>query len=302
MNLLQVVGFAITAAATVVSVGAFDQEPSQPAPADLLSRASAYVRHFEEAFGVVIADEAYRQDLSFPTLSAKGTQKGTHRDLRSEMLFLWIPEAETWLGVRHVLRYSDNAGRWTWAGDRHIRLDALLEDATVDIGERLRKLADEGSRFNLGRTFRNFATPTFTIQFLDPSYVAHFEFTAAARELVGEAGDTVKLAFTERATPTVIRSGSDDVPTSGFIWIRPGDGAVVRTSLLVATPARHGEPGVDAQIVVEYGRHAAFDVWVPTRMSESYRDRVANGELVECTATYSNFRRFGTSVRILPPK
>jgi hypothetical protein len=290
------------AAATVVSVAAVKQEPSHAAPGDLISRGSAYVRQFEEAFGVVIADEAYRQDLSSPTLSANGTQKGVHRDLRSEMLFLWIREAETWLGVRHVLGYSDNAGRWTWAGDRHTGLSAILKDATVDISERLRRLADEGTRFNLGRTFRNFAAPTLTIQFLDPSYVGRFEFTTAAKEKVGEAGETVKLAFIERTTPTVIRSGSDDLPASGYIWIRPSDGAVVRTSLTVATPTGHGQPGVDARMVVEYGRHPAFDVWVPTRMSESYRDRVATGESVECTATYSNFRRFETSVRLLPPK
>jgi hypothetical protein len=297
------VGVAMMAAATVVSVTAFRQEPAQTIPADVIARASAYVRHFEEAFGVVIADEAYLETLFLPRLAGKALPNAsTHRSLSSEMLFLWMPDAEIWLGVRHVLRYSDNGGPWTWVSDKHTRLDALLKEATGDAGDRLRQLADEGARFNLGRTFRNFAAPTFTIQFLDPSYVRRFAFTTAATEKVGEAGETIKLAFMERTTPTIIRSESDDVPASGAIWIRPADGAVVRTSLTVAPPARHGQPPLDARMDVEYRRHAGFDVWVPTRMSESYRERVANGESVECTATYSNFRRFETSVRILPPK
>ena len=53
------------------------------------------------------------------------------------------------------------------------------------------------------------------------------------------AGETIKLAFMERTTPTIIRSGPDDVPASGAIWIRPADGAVVRTSLTVTPPPRH---------------------------------------------------------------
>jgi hypothetical protein len=61
-------------------------------------------------------------------------------------------------------------------------------------------------------------------------------------------------------------------------------------------------PGVDARVDVEYRRHRAFDVLVPTTMSESYRERVPRGESVECRASYSNFRRFETSVRMLPPK
>jgi len=291
------------AAATVVSVAAVEQDPSHAAPADLISRASTYVRHFEEAFGVVIADEAYIQTMSLPKLAGRAPRSGsTRRNLSSEMLFLWIPDAESWLGVRHVLRYSDNGGSWTWVGDKHTRLDAMLKDATVDVDERLRTLADEGARFNLGRTFRNFAAPTFTIQFLDPAYVPRFTFTTAATEQAGDAGQTVKLAFMERTTPTVIRSGLDDVPASGAIWIRPADGAVVRTSLTVTPPPRHGQPPLDARLDVEYRRHAGFDVWVLTRMSESYRERVPDGESVKCTATYSNFRRFETSVRILPPK
>jgi hypothetical protein len=132
----------------------------------------------------------------------------------------------------------------------------MLKDATVDAGERLRALADEGARFNLGRTFRNFAAPTFTIQFLDPAYVRRFTFATAATENAGDAGQTVKLAFVERTTPTVIRSGPDDVPASGAIWIRPADGAVVRTSLRTPPP-RHGQPPLEARMEVEYRRHAA---------------------------------------------
>jgi len=157
------VGITVVAAATVVSVTASTQEPPRPAPGDVLSRAAAYVRHFEQAFGVVIAEETYRQDLSTPGLTEDSRQAGpvqreirVVRDVRSEMLFLWEQDAETWLGVRHVLRYTDAAGAWTWARDNNMRLDTILKNPTDDPRERLRKLADESARFNVGRMVRNF--------------------------------------------------------------------------------------------------------------------------------------------------
>jgi hypothetical protein len=49
------------------------------------------------------------------------------------------------------------------------------------------------------------------------------------------------------------------------------------------------------------GRDAKLKMWVPARMRETYVDRAGtrNEERIECTATYSNFRRFETSARIV---
>lgn len=69
------------------------------------------------------------------------------------------------------------------------------------------------------------------------------------------------------------------------------------------TPAgRERVNGIDAwKIEVDYGRDAKLDMWVPTRMHETYlqsRSTMIN-EAIDCVATYSNFRRFETSGRIV---
>jgi hypothetical protein len=55
--------------------------------------------------------------------------------------------------------------------------------------------------------------------------------------------------------------------------------------------------------VVEYGPNARLDMWMPMRMSESYVERTGNvEERIVCTATYSDFRRFETSGRLIAPR
>ena len=41
---------------------------------------------------------------------------------------------------------------------------------------------------------------------------------------------------------------------------------------------------------------------MPSYMEEKYAERRQPGERIECYATYSNFRRFETSARIVSPK
>jgi len=54
---------------------------------------------------------------------------------------------------------------------------------------------------------------------------------------------------------------------------------------------------------VTYQRDRKLDMWVPARMRETYLETAASTvvERVSCEATYSNFRRFETSGRIVEP-
>jgi len=52
-----------------------------------------------------------------------------------------------------------------------------------------------------------------------------------------------------------------------------------------------------ATIVVDYGMEPRLGIWVPVKMTESYR---MPDETLEAVASYSNYRRFETSVRVVP--
>jgi hypothetical protein len=43
-------------------------------------------------------------------------------------------------------------------------------------------------------------------------------------------------------------------------------------------------------------------MWVPARMTERYDYTRRLADLIECEATYSGFRRFETSGRVVVPK
>jgi hypothetical protein len=57
-------------------------------------------------------------------------------------------------------------------------------------------------------------------------------------------------------------------------------------------------------VEVDYRRDAKLDLWVPGRMHEIYQRSFESTilERIDCVATYSNFRRFETSGRMIVPK
>jgi hypothetical protein len=64
--------------------------------------------------------------------------------------------------------------------------------------------------------------------------------------------------------------------------------------------SKTASPGLTAVITVNYGRNSKLDMMVPMTMHESYSGLKGIPEWVECEATYTNFRRFETSGRIVP--
>ena len=112
-----------------------------------------------------------------------------------------------------------------------------------------------------------------------------------------------KLAFAEKAMPTVVTVDRHDTFSKGEIWLT-SSGIVLRTHLTIENPVT----SLRSSFVVTYGRDLKLAGWVPVRMEETYSqrppasvsDRLATE--ITCVATYSNFRRFETSGRIITPK
>ena len=259
---------------------------------DLLARAAEYVQQFQRQFGAVISLETYEQHdeqrrEAMPRAWLSVSSEA--RTLRSEMLFTWLPTERSWLAVRNVLAVDGES-----VADSADRLDRALSET----GSRrlLRLLADEGARFNLGRIRRNVNDPTLVLRFLDAASQSRFKFSLAGREQV-KGVDSWMLTFRERETPALVRNArGDDLFASGSIWLAVADSAVVRTSLALNDKRAR----LEATTLVDYQRELKLAMWVPSQMVESYVQQVGKvEERITCTATYSDYRRFETSGRLL---
>jgi hypothetical protein len=258
-----------------------------PVVADLLTRTGEQVRRFEEAFTLVISEENYRQHADGQVIIGF-----KERRTRAEMLFLWLPDERAWLTVRNVL----SADRHPVAGSEG-RLDSALRATGSDRLARLRAVVNDNARFNIGRTYRNFNYPTLVLSFLDPATQPRFTFKLAGRERI-HGVDTWKVSYEERGTPTVIQGDGSDLTSRGSVWVTVQDGAVIRTQLAITIP-----PAAWASVEVDYQHNSKLAMWVPAAMHETYMDMrgAAVHEHIGGEATYSAFRRFETSGRVLVP-
>ena len=94
----------------------------------------------------------------------------------------------------------------------------------------------------------------------------------------------------------MIQDGHADVPSRGIVWIDPGSGRILRTTLDLSDAV--GRLG--GHIEVTYQANPRFDVLVPVAMRETYAS--ARGERVTTVASYDDFRRFETAGRVILPK
>ena len=243
--------------------------------ASLVDRASAFVDRFERDFAVVIADERYEQRLT----EGRGQPVDTTRALESEVMFVRIERDHTWLLVRRVKTVDGQR-----ASEPAAALDTFLAGGVNRTLPRLRELADENARYNLGRIERNFNDPTWVLRIFDAGIRDRFRFKE-------EAPDTIE--YRERETPTLIRGrGREPARSHGTVTLNAA-GAITETTLSVRFD------DVAADLTTTFGMDAHVGVTVPLTMSERYTRR---DETVTCTATYSNFRRFETSGRLITPK
>jgi len=267
----------------------------EPSLVDLLACAGRYVERYEESFRVVVAEEVYVQRLR---TTPSGLVQQT-RELRSDVVFVPPPGAALpWWLLRDVFEVDGRAVR-----DRERRLEKLLVDGPSDGLERARAIADEGARFNLGRTLRNYNVPVLVLAFLHPSLQPRFSFRTKGRDTI-EGRRFVEIELRELGQPTVIRGPAShrDLPVSGRVWIHAGlDGTVGRTELLLQIPQEGA--ATRATLTTEYRPHEALSLWVPAEMrdrletEQAGRRGLAPVEFVEGLAAYTGFRQAGVSTK-----
>jgi hypothetical protein len=259
---------ALLLAALAASVSA-----QQESTADLLAKAAAYIASYEKTFSVVVAEESYVQTLR------RNVGADRLRTLRSDVLQTSIGQ-DDWVAFRDVFEVDGQPVR-----DRDTRLQKLFLEAPAQAIAQTRRIVDESARYNLGSLKRNINVPTMALTYLRQPNQVRSVFSRTGRQNV-DGVRAVILRFVEKDKPTIVRSGSRDLPATGRFWIDPESGRVLKTEVAIAGA------GTPAKITVTYGPVAKLATWAPVLMKEEYDGR----ETIRGVATYSNFRQFSVAV------
>jgi hypothetical protein len=296
--------------------------------ADLMTRASSYIDDYAEKMLLIVGVEHYAQWLQKEVPESAFVRTAGSRGLSMQTVaeFALVRNATDWDGYRNV--YEVDGKPVPEAKDRFQRLFA---EAPANAIEQSRKIAAESSRYNMGAMQRNFNVPTIALFFLTKANQGRFKFTRDKDDEVGGV-PVWKVKFEETRKPTIIKTSTGkDMPVKGEAWIDPVDGRVLKTHMQIdsempvagsarTTPIGEGtvtktdiraseRVKTTASITVTYAGDARLGLLVPSEMLETYeapmRNRF-NGEdemtKISCRATYSDFKRFETSGRLVMPK
>ncbi|HJO37061.1 MAG: hypothetical protein QGF21_11170 [Vicinamibacterales bacterium] len=274
-------GIAIASVASAAS--------AQPLTLDeLLFRANQSVIAYEQVFSNAVTEESYEQRI----VRFDGSPRG-ERQLRSDMLFIQLPGAVSWLGFRDVFEVDGEPVR-----DRDARLQELfLGDARPAV-EQATTIALESARYNIGDLVRTVNLPTIALAFLHPLNQHRFDFEHLG-EVTVDGRSAWIVGYSEQTRPTFVQSRGGDTFARGRFWLDVQTGQTLRSELILGTSRSE----ILTTITVDYRKDAALTLWVPESMHEVYeRPRRSRADRIEATATYSNFRQFGVqteeSVRV----
>ena len=169
-----------------------------PQPPDLsekavVAAAASYVASYQKLLTSILADEIYLQEIVEQT--PRDPEMPRSRRMRSEIFFMFAPAHHDWMTSRDVLSVDGRAVQ-----NRPDLREALRTLPAYEVAGAFKK---HNSRYNIGRTFRNFNEPTLSLLVLDEHHRARFSFDRRHVEWVGDTA-LVTLAFTEKDTPTLI--------------------------------------------------------------------------------------------------
>ena len=263
-----------------------------------LARLREYLTDYETGLGTLVADErlvqwpvqTYGVRQGGETVARYRPHPGRRHELVSEVAFVPLPADAGWLGYRHVLRVN---GRLASRSDA--TLSALLRVATADTRARADAMLKDSARHNAGAP-RTINLPSLPLELLRARHATRFTVASAVREVMNGC-ETLRVELVERYTPTIIRHAEGfDMRSHVTAWVEPASGRLCRADVRASDAAR--PTAVEAVVSVDFARHPELDLVVPTTMREQFvvppRGR-GEGE-----ATYTNYRRFTTSARIVP--
>jgi VWFA-related protein len=320
----------------VPAVASPETETAVTGPVNLnvvLERARRYIEDYESKLALTIGVERYAQwvdNSDQARMMVESGGQGLTRNTVSE--FALVRVNDEWVGYRDVYEADGREVR-----DRRDRLQELFEHNPATAIDLARRIADESARYNAGLQ-RNINVPTMALSFLRRSNAGRFRFKQDGTDTI-QGMVAWKVRYEETSTPTIIRtSGGRDIPVKGWFLIEPSQGRVLRTFLEITSEARldggtslEDSPKVPdsrkvpvtappretydhrvqtySRITVAYKFDAHLEMLLPAEMAEEYQGITVNPtnrtqRLTKMTgrATYSDFKKFETSGRIVVPK
>lgn len=277
---------------TALVVSAAGRQSPDVSEKAVVAAAAKYVASYQQLLTSILADETYVQKVIEQTPPDPDIPRS--RRMTSEIFFMFAPVRHDWMTIRDVVSVDGRSVQ-----DRRNVREAL---ATLPPHEVAGAFREHNSRYNIGRTFRNFNEPTLSLLALDDHHRSRFSFER--RRVQRTDGATlVTLGFSERQRPTLIRDPDGrPVFVKGEAIVEAGSGRVRRVQLTAKSDY------VRVELTTVYSPDNRLELWVPSEFREEYE--LANPpkawapasgvmhERILCEAAYTNFRRFDTSVRI----
>jgi len=270
------------AAALLVSAAPDAQAPEAGAVRDKLD---AYLLTYEPQLSALVADEEMTQ-------RARESWVVTYRKLRSEVAFIALPGSAGWLGFRRVLSVNDKPIK-----DQGVPLAQLMLEGASDDYDQAHLLLEESAAHNLGAA-RTINLPNLPLELLHPRHRHRFSHRVDGTERIRRVR-TVRLVAEERSLPTIIQQqGAGDMRSTITAWVEADTGRLHRAEVR-SHDARLGRQFFDAVVWVDFKDHPAMGLLVPVEMKEEFF--VSRAGWGTGTAKYTNYRRFQTAVRLVPP-
>lgn len=268
MKCLSVVFIAIVAAA-------------QPADLDaVLDKLDVYLEKYEAELSAVVADEELIQETD-GRLARRMSQR-----LNSEIAFVRLPAGLEWLGFRNVQRINGKP----LVGVKP--LAELLATTGTDALQQASILVNESAKYNLGNP-RTINMPNLPLELLSRKYRHRYEASHQRRStLHGHATDEVELM--EIGGDPIVYNEGRQMKTRVRAWIDSRTGTLWRAEVEMRVPGDNRNP---AWLRVDFAFDTALQIMVPVTLRERFNWIADTGTTL---ATYTNFRRFQTSARIVP--
>jgi len=277
---------AIAMIAAMLALSATAQSTEDARLAATLQQLDRYLAEYEPKLSELIADEVFRQEL--PPLTSASARPDVQRRLDSEVAFARLPGDVSWIGFRRVIRVDGkrvSSSQQTLAG--------LLALGPSDRLAQAQLLVIQSSEHHLGLP-RTINMPNLPLELLQPRYRSRFSISMADGERL-RGRRTVELMFKELAPPSIVAYGERrDLLSEVQVWADITSGAILRARIRFTADGLR-DP---SQLDVEFDDHKDLGVLVPVRMDERFP--VSRSSAGTGRATYTNFRRFQTSARVVP--
>jgi hypothetical protein len=279
-----------TLAASIAATGRAQEVPLLDL---LVERLGVYLTEYEAALGTIVAEERYVQQ-EWRGRSVPGTGfANAQRQLESEVGFLRLPGAGEWFGIRDVRKVNGRPVKGTG-----ITLTELFKKVDDTFVERAAAIVLASSEHNLGGR-RTVNMPVVPLEALGPQNHPRLVFTLRGTDRV-RGTPTRRLDFEEFDEPTMVHDPEGrSMWSRGSAWIDVETGRLWRAELNVSpdAPGKHRRLALESFVRVEFAMDPSLNMLVPVEMTEEFWIPRGRGT---GRARYSNFRRFETTVRIIP--